>query len=294
MVKPKSGVSLKVMAALPAFNEEKYIGSVVLRTRQYVDEVIVVDDGSTDQTVSVAELAGATVIRHERNKGYGASIQTILAEAKIRKPDILVLLDADHQHNPDDIPQLVKPISDGYDLVIGSRGEQKAEIPFYRRIGMKVIFMFSHVLSRHRLADSESGFRVFSKKAIGELMLKENGMSVSAETIAEAAEKGLRITESSVFISYNGDGSTLNPVKHGVGVIFRILIMISERRPFVFFGLGGMISVVLGLIVGIRVVIFTYSGGEMPVGTAMVSTLLVIVGILSIFTGIILTTISRR
>ena len=294
MVKPKSGDSPRVIAALPAFNEEKYIGSVVLRTRQYVDEVIVVDDGSTDHTVKVAELAGAIVIRHEQNKGYGASIQTILAEAKKRKPDILVLLDADHQHNPDDIPQLIKPISDGYDLVIGSRGEQKGDIPFYRQIGVKVISRFSHVLSRHRLADSESGFRVFSSKAIAKLELKENGMSVSAETIADASGKGLRITEESVFISYTGDGSTLNPVSHGVGVLIRILVMISERRPLFFFGLGGIIMVVVGLIIGIRVVNDVYSGGVVAVGSALVSSMLVTLGLLSMFTGIILNAISKH
>ncbi|MBA7485649.1 hypothetical protein ES707_21198 [subsurface metagenome] len=85
----------KIIAAIPAYNEEKYIGTVVLKTRQYVGDVIVVDDGSTDQTGNVARLAGAIVIQHKRKKGKGASIQTILAEVKRRNPNILVLLDAD-------------------------------------------------------------------------------------------------------------------------------------------------------------------------------------------------------
>src|SRR3989304_6205910 len=110
---------LKVIAAIPAFNEEKYIGTIVLKTRQYVDEVVVVDDGSTDQTANIARLAGANVIQHQQNRGYGASIQALLAAAKGKELDILVLLDGDFQHNPDEIPQLIQPISEGFDLVIG-------------------------------------------------------------------------------------------------------------------------------------------------------------------------------
>ena len=77
----------KLIAAIPAYDEEKYIGTIVLKTRQYVDEVIVVDDGSTDNTSSVASLAGATVIRHDKNMGKGAAIQSILAEARKKSPD---------------------------------------------------------------------------------------------------------------------------------------------------------------------------------------------------------------
>jgi len=114
-------VSPKIIVALPAYNEEKYIGSVVLQAKKYANEVIVIDDGSTDRTAKIAKLAGATVIRHGENKGYGSAIQSILTEAKERATDILVLLDADSQHNPDEIPSLTKAISEGYDLVIGSR-----------------------------------------------------------------------------------------------------------------------------------------------------------------------------
>jgi len=284
----------QIIAAIPAFNEEKYIGTIVLKTRQYVDEVIVVDDGSTDQTANVAKLAGATVIQHKQNKGYGASIQTLLAEAKKRDPDILLLLDADSQHNPDEIPHLIKPISEGFDLVVGSREQQTANIPRYRRIGLRVISYFSYILSRKKLFDSESGFRVFSKKAIASLELRENGMSVSAETIADAAEKGLQITERPISIRYSGDGSTLHPVVHGLEVLGRIIAMISEKRPLFFFGLGGAILMVLGFVAGIRVLNIASAGGGVATGTALVSILLLIVGAFSVFTGIILNVLTKR
>jgi len=292
--KQKSAGKPQIIAAIPAYNEEHYIGSVVLKTRQYVDEVIVIDDGSTDLTANVARLAGATVIQHERNKGYGATIQTLLNEARKKKPDILVLLDGDFQHNPDDIPHLVQPISEGYDLIIGSREQQKANIPRYRRVGQKVISYSSGILSGKKLADSESGFRVFSKRAIDVLELKENGMAVSAETIASAAEKGLKITERPISIRYTKDGSTLNPVVHGFGVLGRIIAMISERKPLFFFGISGTVLIVLGILAGVRVVNIAYGGGGIATGTALISILLLIVGMLSVFTGMILHVLTRR
>jgi len=164
---------ISVLAGIAAYNEASYIGSIVLQARQYVDEVIVVDDGSNDNTAEVATLAGAAVIRHAENRGKGAAIQSILAEAKKRNPDTLVLLDADSQHNPNEIPTLIKPISEGFDLVIGSREAQEDKTPRYRRIGKKVIFRSSRIASKIDVYDSESGFRALSPKAINELELKE-------------------------------------------------------------------------------------------------------------------------
>ena len=284
----------RVAAAIPAFNEEQYIGTVVLKTRQYVDETIVVDDGSTDQTAKIARLAGAIVVEHKHNQGYGATIKTILAEAKKRDISILVLLDGDSQHNPDEIPELIKPISEGFDLVIGSREQQENDIPGYRRLGQRIIARFSRVLSGENLSDSESGFRVFSRKAIELLELKENGMAISAETISRATEKGLKITERPISVKYTADGSTLNPVAHGVGVLSRIIAMISERRPLFFFGWGGAILVILGVLAGIRDFGIVISGGVALTRYALVSVLLLVIGISSVFTGIILNRLIKR
>jgi glycosyltransferase involved in cell wall biosynthesis len=285
----------KIIACMPAFNEEKYIGSLVLKTRQYVDQVIVVDDGSDDNTVEIAKLAGAKVIQHKANKGYGAAIQSIFAEAKKINPDVLVILDADSQHSPPEIPKLIKPILNGdYDCVIGSRQKQEKKIPFYRRIGQHIILRSVKTIFENNLTDSECGFRAFSRKAIKALKLTENGMAVSAETVAEATRKNLKITQVPVNVIYNQDGSTMHPVRHGLSVFTRILVMISDQRPLFFFGLGGFILVVAGIGVGIRVLNLFAEYQVLPTGNTLVSVVLLVVGMFSIFTGLILRALSRE
>lgn len=286
--------ALKVIAALPAYNEEKYIGSLVLQAKRYADEVIVVDDGSTDRTGEIAGLAGATVVRHQQNQGKGAAVQSILTEARKRDPDILVVLDSDYQHRPEEIPRLVKAVAGGSDLVIGSRKVHRAGIPAYRRFGQWVISLFDRILSREKVTDTESGFRALSRKAIAEIQLKERGFAVESEMISVATEMGLKVAEVPISVIYTKDGSTLNPLTHGLGVLNRIIFMISERRPLLFFGLCGAVLILLGVVAGV-VVFRTYLTSQvLATGTALIGIMLVTVGTLSIFTGLILNVLIRR
>lgn len=284
----------KVIVAMPAYNEEKYIGSIALQARQYADEVVVVDDGSSDRTARVAELAGATVVRHGENKGYGSAIQSILTEAKRRNADILVILDADSQHNPEEIPSLIQAISQGADVVIGSRATQRSAIPLYRRLGQRVLSNLTYIASRKKLADTESGFRAYSRKAIETLELKEKGMAISSEIVSTATRKGLKVVEVPISVIYTKDGSTMNPVRHGFGVLHRIMVMISERRPLLFFGICGGILIALGLVAGIMVVRVLFTSQVLNMGTALISMLLITTGVLCIFTGVILNVLVKR
>ena len=280
--------SVNTLVAMPAYNEEKYIGSLVLKVRQYAKETLVIDDGSTDRTAEIAEMAGATVIRHKENSGKGAAIQTIIEEARKRSTDILVILDADSQHNPEEIPTLIKSIQDGNDLVIGSRHQQASKTPRYRRFGQKVLAYMTHILTEETSDDTESGFRALSRKAITELQLREKGFAIETEMIANAVDKGLKIHHVPISNIYTRNGSTLNPVRHGLGVLIRILTMISERRPLAFFGLGGLILVTLGLVMGIIVIQMFATNNVLPVGYTVLTSMLLIIGMFSIFTSIIL------
>jgi glycosyltransferase involved in cell wall biosynthesis len=279
---------------IPAYKEEKYIGGIVLLARQYTREVIVVDDGSNDRTALIAELAGATVVRHGENKGYGNAIQSIFAEARKRDPDVLVILDADAQHNPDEIPALVKAVSEGYDVVVGSREMQKNRIPAYRRMGQKFLARLTNIAAGAKLSDTESGFRAYSREAILKLELKETGMAVSAEIVTMATLKGLKIKETPISVKYDTEGSTLHPVKHGLEVMRRVMVMISERRPLLFFGVTGGICILAGLWVGIMVVQSLHATQVMQTGSALLSMLLITVGVLIISTGLILDVLTRR
>ena len=154
-----------VIACMPAYNEEKAIGPVILEVRKYVDEIFVCDDGSSDHTKDLAEALHAIVVMHETNKGKGASKRDLIRVAKKYNPDATVFIDADGQHDPADIPRLVEPILSGEaDFVIGSRfiDEGTSDAPFYRRMGL---WMFDRATDTSgKIRDTQSGYRAFSNR----------------------------------------------------------------------------------------------------------------------------------
>jgi len=291
---PDKGPREKVIIGLPAYNEERAVAGVVLQAKEYADTVIVVNDGSVDNTAKMARLAGAEVVEHGENKGYGAAIQTILVEAGRRNADILVIIDADAQHNPNEIPRLVEAVMSGSDVVIGSRESHKDVIPGYRRLGQSILAKFTNIAARQNLSDTESGFRAYSRKAITEMELNEQGMAISAEIISEASHKGLKISEVPITVSYDNISSSQNPILHGLGNLSRIFIFISERRPLLFFSVTGGILLILGIVSGIGVLQIYYGSNEFATGSALLCMLLVTLGMLCIFTGVILNAITKR
>ena len=172
---------------------------------------------------------------------------------------------------------------------------QANKIAGYRRLGQRFLSRMTGIASRKKLSDTESGFRAYSRKAMDALELKESGMAVSSEIVSEAAARGLEIVEVPISVSYEGDGSTFNPVKHGMGVFNRILVMISERRPLLFFSIFGGIFLAIGLATGIMVIRVYYFGSNLfATGLALVSILFITIGTLTVFTGILLNVLVRR
>ena len=234
----------RILVCVPAFNESKNISDIVNRCKKYADEVLVYDDGSKDDTQQLAMLAGATVIRSPENKGYGVAIRSLFHAAKQKNADIMITLDSDGQHNPDQIPPMIETLKQGFDIVIGSRflrRDDKDKVPKFRSFGIKTITKLTQVASYKDITDSQSGFRAYNKNALSKINLYEDGMAVSTEILLRAGEKKLAVAEVPITINYDTDDtSTLNPITHGIGVLYSVFQFISLRHPLAFYGLPGI------------------------------------------------------
>lgn len=185
-----------------------------------------VDDGSTDATSKVARAAGAEVIRHRENQGAGAATKTAFKAAKRKHADIVVTIDGDGQHNPDEIPQLLAPILKGKaDLVIGSRFLRPClqQMPRYRKFGIDVITFLYNLGSKSRVTDSQCCFRAQNRRLIEAVNITERGFSFSVQVLIQARRRGFTIKEVPVSCIYHSQGSSLNPVIHGLGVALNVI-----------------------------------------------------------------------
>lgn len=185
---------MRVAAIIPAFNEEKRVGAVVSAAKPFVDTVVVVDDGSSDQTSEMAEQAGATVIRHIQNCGAGAATMTGLQSLRERGYDCVVTIDADGQHDARDIPRLLECIRSGADLAIANRFSSKSNIPTIRRIANGIGNILTFAVTGIYLPDTQCGFKAFGPKALREVDIKMSGFEFCTEIIREAATHKWKIT----------------------------------------------------------------------------------------------------
>lgn len=282
----KLGVTV---AIIPAFNEERFIASVVLSTRPHVDYVLVVDDGSSDRTAELAEAAGAQVIRQPYNAGKAAALNAGFREAQKFGPDVVVCLDGDAQHDPAEIPNLIGPILLGSaDVVIGSRFlTLKSSIPRWRQVGQHTLTRVTNTLSSVIITDSQSGYRAFSPVALLTLKFKSSGLSVESEMQFLFEKAKLRVSEVPISVKYT-DGNKRNPVVHGLQVMDTMLSLVARRRPLLFISFPGIITSTIGLFIGGYVALHMEQTGSLLTGTAMLTVLLTIGGLLLALSGVML------
>ena len=215
----------RVIAGIPAYNEEQFIAEVVRKTRKFADEVIVVDDGSRDDTFEAAKAAGALVIKHETNRGAGAATRSCFEESRRRGAHVLVTLDGDGQHDSDEIPRVLAPIfSREADLVIGSRFlDSNEQMPQYRKFGINIITWLFNIGSSLKLSDAQSCFRAYGEQALHSLNITQRGFSFSVELLIQARQQGLTITEVPTSCIYHPASHSRNPVVHGLSVALALI-----------------------------------------------------------------------
>ena len=280
-----------VVACIPAYNEERTIARVVVEAQRYVDKVIVCDDGSTDLTGEIARRLGAEVIRHERNMGYGTALYSLFKAARELDASAMVVLDADLQHNPSDIPRLLSPVVRGEaDIVIGSRFLGKeGGVPKYRGLGIRLITDFAKGVSYRDITDAQSGFRAYSRRAINSITPSEQGMGASTEILLKAKEIGLRVVEVPTRISYDVEKpSTHNPLLHGLDVILSTVKHLSIRRPLVFYGVPGFAALVVALFFWVWTLQIFASTRQIVTNIALIALGATLVGLMLLTTAVIL------
>lgn len=289
-----------VLVAIPAYNEASSIGEVIRSVQSNVDSVLVVDDGSTDDTAAVAEAAGAEVVQHEKNEGYGAALKTAFTEAHQRGVEHLVTLDGDGQHDPGDIGRLIDhQCEEGAEVVIGSRfvGDRDVEIPLYRRFGLLVVNLLTNlslgvVRSESRVRDTQSGFRAYDEEAIETLAQDStlgNHMSISTDILYHAQQCNYRIEEVETVIDYDVDGgSNHNPLAHGYVLVMNLLNTIERTRPLMALTLPGFILTFVGLGFGYWGFLRYMSVDAFPVNHALISAFFILIGLFTCLSGIIL------
>jgi glycosyltransferase involved in cell wall biosynthesis len=281
---------------MPAYNEEKLIFDLIKKIRPFVDMVVVCDDGSTDKTEQKARDAGAHVIRHKKNLGKGGAMKSLFNYAKNIDADIIITMDGDGQFLPEEIPRIMKPvIEEKADVVLGYRFDDADDMPTYRKFGNKFLDKMTSLASELPFRDTQGGFRAYSKKSIQLIEFSTDGFGVDSEIVINASKQDLKIVEEKVTVIYNTGGktSTKTPVVHVSEVLKTVLEMIAIYHPLKYLGIPGLISMILGISVGIFVLITFNDTRYFSIPFMLISIASTILGLLLLLMSVVLFSISK-
>lgn len=218
----------KIYIVIPAYNEAPVIAAVIAEVRKsgYAD-IIVVDDGSCDATAKNAKDAGVITLVHILNRGKGAAVKTGIEAAKILGADIVITLDGDGQHNPDDIHIMLEKIHEGFDVVLGSRLYKPKGMPSYKIVANHIGNMIVYLLYGLWVTDSQSGFRAYSKKAFTMINTRTDRYEYDSEVIYEIKKNKLCFTEIPIEVRYTaysmGKQHKMN-LKNGIKTFLKMLL----------------------------------------------------------------------
>lgn len=285
------------LACIPAYNEEYNIKKTVIDVAKFVDQVIVYDDGSNDNTVSEAENAGAYVIKNQNNLGKGAALKELFKFARSTNVDIMVTIDADGQFVADEIPNLLKPIAEQKsDVVVGYRFDDKSEMPKYRKIGNEFLDKITNLAEDLGVRDTQSGFRSYSKKAINAISFTTDGFGADSEILISAAKNNLKITEEKVTVIYNTGSktSTKNPISHTNEVVISVVKQIAITHPLKYLGIPGGILIFIGIMFVTNLISVFNETGYFSIPVTFIVLVTLIIGTMMSLMSVLLYSISSK
>ncbi|MGM0405337.1 MAG: glycosyltransferase family 2 protein [Thermoplasmatota archaeon] len=292
--------SKHAVVGIPAYNEEITIASVIFKAKRYVDDVIVVDDGSSDDTAGIAEEAGAMVIKHEESMGYAATLRTLIHHARDNDMAPLVIIDGYAEHPVNKIPDLLENILNGKaDITIGSRfldDEKKKGVPPLRRFGLRILKKMNKSKIAittpkgevKKITDRQSGFRAFSKEALNKINPSGSGVDAFSDILREANSEGLKVQEIPISVTYKGKISTKRLSKKRFGSLTGVVQYIETKDSLLSFGVLGMIAFLLGIYMGTRTVMIYNEVGSLPIVYVVITVLLFFGGLVAGMIGLIL------
>tara|TARA_Y100000310_G_C20498904_1_gene722926 strand:+ start:306 stop:968 length:663 start_codon:yes stop_codon:yes gene_type:complete len=209
-----------IWVVIPAYNESKHISGVIKKTEKYCSNIIIIDDGSKDDTYEIAKSLNVYVLKNIVNMGKGASLKTGCDFAIKNEAKKLIVMDADGQHNPDHIPKLIKEL-ETHDIIFTHRRFSK-HMPFILRFGNTTINRFTRLLYGVNLKDTQCGFRAFSSLAYKKIRWKASDYSMESEMIAKAGKHNLRYSEIEIETIYS-DKYKGTTVIDGFKIVFNMI-----------------------------------------------------------------------
>ena len=278
------------VALIPAYDNGAAIGGVVAEAARHVDAVIVCDDGSSDETAAKAKERGATVLRHGKNRGKGAALRTLFEKARQMGADRACTIDGDGQFDPSEIPRLLGAQKDsGADVVVGYRFDDRTEMPRYRRLGNRFFDKMTNMAVDVSVRDTQSGFRVYSKRALEQVTFKSDGFAADSEIIIDAARRGLSMSEQKITVTYGGGAiHSQNPVSHGYGIFSTLLEHVVIRHPLKLLGIPGLVLFVLGIGYSAVVISIFNDIGYFSVPSTLVALGALVCGLILLFMSVVL------
>ena len=291
----------KIIIAIPAYNEENDIGRVideissVMRATQYSYNILVLNDGSTDNTVAIAQARGAIVVSHKRNRGLAQTFRDEMIECIRMRADIIVHTDADGQYPAAAIPALIRKVEQGYDLVLGSRFRHTpAHMPALKLLGNWAFAVVLSQLTKIKLTDTTTGFRAFTRE-IAEEIKYINTFTYTQEQIIKATKQKFRIAEIPISTRPTRESRLFkSPWHYALKAWLNIIRIYRDYEPLYFFGRIGAFLMACGILLGAwlfyRFVTLGYVG-KVP---STILTMLLIVGGLQIILFGFLADMMRR